>query len=56
VGANSLSVILSVVTHHPRPPEHYKRLLEDFAELEQVTVEVNGCEGESCIQPPVPGG
>jgi cation diffusion facilitator family transporter len=56
VGANSLSAILSVVTHHPQPPEHYKRLLADFAELEHVTVEVNGCEGESCIQPPVPGG
>jgi cation diffusion facilitator family transporter len=56
VGANSLSAILSVVTHHPQPPEHYKRLLEDFDELEHVTVEVNGCEGESCIQPPVTGG
>ena len=51
VGAHSLSVILSVVTHHPRPPEHYKRLLSEFDELEHVTVEVNGCEGESCIKP-----
>jgi cation diffusion facilitator family transporter len=55
VGANSLSVILSVVTHHPRPPEHYKRLISEFDELAHVTVEVHGCEGESCIQPPVPG-
>ena len=49
VGANSLSVILSIVTHHPRPPEHYKQLLSGFDELEHVTVEVNGCEGESCM-------
>jgi cation diffusion facilitator family transporter len=49
VGAHSLSVILSVVTHHPRPPEHYKNLLADFEEVEHVTVEVIGCEGESCI-------
>jgi cation diffusion facilitator family transporter len=54
VGASSLSVILSVVTHYPQPPEHYKRLLSEFDELEHVTVEVNGCEGESCIQTPVP--
>jgi cation diffusion facilitator family transporter len=56
VGANCLSAILSVVTHHPQPPEHYKQLLSEFHELEHVTVEVHGCEGESCIQPPVPGG
>jgi cation diffusion facilitator family transporter len=56
VGAHSLSVILSIVTHHPRPPGHYKNLLADFKEVEHVTVEVIGCEGESCIQPPVPGG
>ncbi|MGE5258199.1 MAG: CDF family Co(II)/Ni(II) efflux transporter DmeF [Hyphomicrobiales bacterium] len=55
VGAKSLSVILSVVTHHPQPPEHYKELLSEFDELEHVTVEVNGCEGDSCIQSPVPG-
>jgi cation diffusion facilitator family transporter len=56
VGARSLSVILSIVTHHPRPPEHYKNLLADFEEVEHVTVEVIGCEGESCLKPPVPGG
>jgi cation diffusion facilitator family transporter len=56
VGAGSLSAILSIVTHHPQPPEHYKRLLSGFDEVAHVTVEVNGCEGESCIQPPVDGG
>jgi Co/Zn/Cd efflux system component len=56
VGAGSLSVILSIVTHHPQPPEHYKRLISDFDEVAHVTVEVNRCEGESCLQPPVPGG
>ena len=56
VGANSLSVILSVVTHYPQPPEHYKQLLSEVDELEHVTVEVNSCEGESCVRPPVAGG
>jgi len=55
VGAGSLSVILSIVTHDPQPPEHYKELLAGFAELEHITVEVNRCEGESCIQAPGTG-
>jgi cation diffusion facilitator family transporter len=56
VGAGSLSVILSIVTHHPQPPEHYKALLRDFDELAHVTVEVNKCEGESCLKPPPSAG
>jgi cation diffusion facilitator family transporter len=55
VGVGSLSVILSIVTHHPQPPEHYKQLIGDLDEVAHVTVEVNRCEGESCLQPPVPG-
>ncbi len=55
VGADSLSVILSIVTHHPHPPEHYKQLICDFDEIAHVTVEVNRCDDESCLQPPVPG-
>jgi cation diffusion facilitator family transporter len=55
IGAGSLSVILSVVTHHPRPPEHYKQLISEFDEVAHVTVEVNCCDGESCMQPPGSG-
>jgi Co/Zn/Cd efflux system component len=55
VGAGSLSAIVSVVTHHPRPPAHYKALLSDFDELAHITVEVNRCEGESCILPVADG-
>jgi cation diffusion facilitator family transporter len=54
VGAESLAVILSVVTHTPRPPEHYKRLLSGFAEIAHTTVEVVGCEGESCLKAATP--
>jgi cation diffusion facilitator family transporter len=56
VGANSLSLILSVATHLPRPPEHYKQLLNGYPEIEHVTVEVIPFEGESCVQPPVTSG
>jgi cation diffusion facilitator family transporter len=51
VGAGSLSVILSIVTHNPQVPEHYKQLIGDFDEIAHVTVEVNRCEGESCLRP-----
>jgi len=50
LGGRSLAVILSVVTHAPRPPEHYKALLAGYPELEHVTVEVIACEGESCLK------
>jgi len=51
VAAGSLSIILSIVTHHPQPPEHYKRLIADLDEVAHVTVEVHRCEGESCRKP-----
>lgn len=50
VGSGSLSIILSIVTHNPQPPDHYKRLLADFEDIAHVTVEVNACEGESCVR------
>jgi cation diffusion facilitator family transporter len=50
IGARSLAAIVSVVSHHPQPPEHYKRLLSGFGEIKHVTVEVNACEGESCVK------
>jgi Co/Zn/Cd efflux system component len=56
VGPRSLSVIISVATHRPRPPDHYKQLLNGYPEIEHMTVEVIPCEGESCIQPQAPGG
>ncbi|MBL6935526.1 MAG: CDF family Co(II)/Ni(II) efflux transporter DmeF [Alphaproteobacteria bacterium] len=49
VGSGRMAVILSVVTHQPRPPEHYKALLKDHSELAHITVEVNGCAGKSCL-------
>ncbi len=52
LGGRSLSVILSVVTHEPRPPEHYKRLIAGYPDVAHVTVEVIACEGESCLKKP----
>jgi Co/Zn/Cd efflux system component len=49
VGPNIYSAILSIVTHHPRPPEHYKQLIPSGLGLVHVTVEVRQCppEGDS---------
>jgi len=34
VGPDHYAAIISIVTHYPKPPEHYKRLLKDLKELE----------------------
>jgi cation diffusion facilitator family transporter len=46
VGPSHLAVIVSVVTHEPRPPGHYKALLADRPDLAHVTVEVHRCPSE----------
>jgi len=46
VGANHYAAIISLITHHPKPVEHYKNLLNDFHKLSHVTVEVLECKDE----------
>jgi len=51
VGPGQVAAIVSVVTHEPKAPEHYKHLLERFSDLAHVTVEVNRCDGTApCSQ------
>jgi cation diffusion facilitator family transporter len=52
VGTHHLSAIVSIVTHFPKEPEHYKKLLADYDEIAHVTVEVNPCESEPCLTQP----
>lgn len=49
VGPDRVAAIISIVTHEPRDPSHYKGLLAGFADLAHTTIEVNGCAGKSCI-------
>lgn len=44
VGTGHLALIVSVMTHHPRPPAHYKALLGDIGHLAHVTIEVVPCD------------
>jgi cation diffusion facilitator family transporter len=43
LGPGHLAAVITVVTHHPRAPEHYKSLLAGIGELSHVTVEVQEC-------------
>jgi cation diffusion facilitator family transporter len=54
VGSHHLSAIISIVTHFPKSPDHYKKLLADYDEIAHVTVEVNPCDTEPCIVHPDP--
>jgi cation diffusion facilitator family transporter len=47
VGPRHMAAIVSVVTHEPQEPSHYKRLLSGFEDLVHVTVEVLPC-AKSC--------
>ena len=49
VGTHHLSVIVSIVTHYPKSPDHYKNLLAAYDEIAHVTVEVNPCESDPCL-------
>jgi len=47
VGGGQFAVEISLVTHHPRQPAHYKSLLAHLPRLAHVMVEVNECTVES---------
>ena len=48
VGQDHLAAIVSLVTHEPKAPEHYKQLLTNIKHLSHVVVEVNPCHGQPC--------
>ncbi|OHC73817.1 MAG: cation transporter [Rhodospirillales bacterium RIFCSPLOWO2_12_FULL_58_28] len=52
IGPQRLGAIISLVTHYPKPPEHYKALLGHMGELAHVTVEVNVCDDDPCLPRP----
>ena len=55
INQDHLAATISLVTHYPQAPEHYKHLLQHIPSLAHVLVEVNHCHGEPCIQlPPNP--
>ena len=60
VGAHAAATIISLVTHYPKPVEHYRALVKSIPALKHVTIEVYECPGEPCIpftstEPSLPG-
>jgi len=49
VGPNDYAAIISLVTHFPKPIEHYRDLLKEIHNLSHITIEVNHCESEPCM-------
>jgi cation diffusion facilitator family transporter len=45
IGPGNYAAILSIVSHQPRTPAHYKEQLRSIERLAHVTVEVQACEG-----------
>ena len=49
VGSNKLAAIISLVTHFPQEPAHYKELLRQVTNLAHITVEVIQCNSSPCL-------
>lgn len=49
ISSNKQSLILSIVTHYPQAPEHYKSLLKEIKSLAHITIEVNVPASEACL-------
>ncbi len=47
----SMALVVSIVTHYPKDkdPTYYKNLLSKLGGFSHITIEVNSCEGPSCI-------
>jgi cation diffusion facilitator family transporter len=42
------AALVSLVTHDPRAPEFYKKIIDDISDFAHVTVEVNPCQDRPC--------
>jgi cation diffusion facilitator family transporter len=52
VGPNHFAIILSLVSHTPKTPDYYKRLLSSVAginKITHITIEVNPCTDSTCL-------
>ncbi len=49
VGSHKMSAIISIVTHFPKEPQHYKKLLAGFTDLAHLTVEIHRSPDAPCI-------
>jgi cation diffusion facilitator family transporter len=50
VGTGHLALVVSIMTHQPRPPSYYKRLLHGIDHLSHVTIEVVPCATAPAVE------
>lgn len=50
INSNKHASIISIVTHYPKPPNHYKELLKNLKNLDHITIEVHASLNEPCIE------
>jgi cation diffusion facilitator family transporter len=51
VGPSDYAIVVSLVTHFPKPVEHYKNLVGDIHGISHITIEINQCKTEPCMTP-----
>jgi cation diffusion facilitator family transporter len=49
LGSQKYAAIVSIVTHYPKAPDYYKRLLKPLADIAHLTIEVHTCDDKPCI-------
>ena len=49
ISPQQVSVIITVVTHFPKPPDYYKKIVSGFLGNAHITVEVQKCDSEPCL-------
>ena len=49
IGPHHHAATITILTHHPESPEHYKALLSEFDELSHITVEVHPFSDPCCL-------
>jgi cation diffusion facilitator family transporter len=49
VGPHHLAIMMTLVTHYPRPAIEYRQLLNGLGHVKHVTIEVIKCEDNPCI-------
>jgi cation diffusion facilitator family transporter len=49
IGPHHLAAVVTIVTHYPRPIQHYRKLLAALPALSHVTIEVHACREPACM-------
>jgi cation diffusion facilitator family transporter len=54
INTTDLAAVISLVTHYPRPVDHYQELLSGLEELKHTTIEIYVCREKPCLPVSIP--